>query len=578
VATPLPRTPERLVAGELDWHVEPDELGAVRDLLAPAARDELPGEVVKSNPARQVRRVATSAGELYVKLYFARNGTDRAKHVLGRSKALAEFEAMRRLRAAGVSTAVALAAGDRASSAVIFGPSSEGDRRIPASAFLSRAVPGARGFPSALDALRVQPDGARRVLIEKLAALALAIARAGADHRDLHVGNVLVDGRGELVIIDLHAVSFPATLGRGRRVERLSRLALSLGAVHEDRKVAAWGREEVGWLVAEAVRLDPELGPAPELERALNARARTLLERHLASRDRRCLVDSKGFAVEVSDGRSVFRRREVPLDAVLAALEAPALALIHAHARGRSVLERVAGGAGFPGDLVRKREDYPGLRSRLGAFFRGTRARAAWLAARALEVRGLPAPRVFALVEARALGVVPARSYLLMEHLGGTTMVHVYLMETLKQGHARKRQALARELGRVVARLHARGLVHRDLAVQNVLLRETAGGFDLFFVDLDEVRVREPSEKDALRALVQIADLPPAASRSDKLRGFRAYLEEGGAPAFAALVAREGEKKVLARIVAALAQRAVDKKRRAARRRVGQDTAPVEGK
>jgi hypothetical protein len=163
-----------------------------------------------------------------------------------------------------------------------------------------------------------------------------------------------------------------------------------------------------------------------------------------------------------------------------------------------------------------------------------------------------------------------------MANLKDTWMVHVYLEKVLGAGEPKKRQALARALGALVARLHARGVVHRDLAVQNVLLREREGehrgapsgrpDFELFFVDLEEVRAREPSEEDALRALMQVADLPKAASRTDLLRGLRAYLKEGGAPAIAALIAREGEKGLVARVSRALVERARDKQRRAERR------------
>ncbi|MBI3723406.1 hypothetical protein HY251_05560, partial [bacterium] len=550
---------EQISAGGLEWEVEPAVRELVCDVLSSIGRGELAGDVVKENPARRVIRATTAVGELYVKSYRVRGPLERAKHVFVRSKALAELEAMRRLRAAGVATAEALAAGESRSLGVFLG----------ASAFVSRAIPSARSFARELDSLRARGDAdGRKRLIEGLASLAAAIARAGADHRDLHVGNVLLDEKGAATIIDLHAVSFPGELGAKRRKERLARLALSLVPAHEDRAAADTGREEVSWLASAAARLDPELGSAPGLERWLLERSDELLARHLASRDRRCLVDSKGFAVEGSRGRRVFRVREAPATEIEAALVAPALSVLHRHSRGRSVLElvkaqdrlaRVAGSS----ELVRKREEYPGLRSRLGALLVGTRARCAWLAARALLVRGLPAPRAVALVEERTLGFLPRRSFLLMENLAGSTMVHVYLQEVLRDGRSpgaapsRKRRELARALGKLVARLHARGIVHRDLAVQNVLLREKGeSGFELAFVDLDEVRVRRASEREALRALVQLADLPAAASRSDKLRGLRAYLEEGGSPALARLVEREGERAAVAWISRALGERA----------------------
>ncbi len=319
------------------------------------------------------------------------------------------------------------------------------------------------------------------------------------------------------------------------------------------------------WLAETAASLDPELGPAPALAAQLEARSAALLARHLHSRDRRCVVDSKSFAVEGSSRRRVFRRREFSAQHLEDVLAAPPKAVLHRHARGRSIIETVASPSG---DVVRKTEELRG-RSMIAAVVRGTRARKAWLAARALDVRGIPCPRAHALVEEKTLGILPRRSFLIMDLLESTTMVHVYLAEKLgKSGQPARRQRLAREVGKLVARLHARGLVHRDLAVQNVLLRERAGGdgFDLWFVDLDEVRVKAPSWRAALRALMQVADLPPAASRTDLLRGFRAYLQEGGAPSLRDLIKREGEKSVIRRIARALVERAEAKRRRMARK------------
>ncbi|MFO0918136.1 MAG: lipopolysaccharide kinase InaA family protein [Planctomycetaceae bacterium] len=47
-----------------------------------------------------------------------------------------------------------------------------------------------------------------------------------------------------------------------------------------------------------------------------------------------------------------------------------------------------------------------------------------------------------------------------------------------------QRAALAEELGELIARLHSRGVVHRDLHGGNILLRPAAGGFRLWLVDL----------------------------------------------------------------------------------------------
>jgi tRNA A-37 threonylcarbamoyl transferase component Bud32 len=560
--------PVELTAGGLSWKAIPDAVALVREALAPAIDSvaSIPGAaVVKTNQARTVVRLTFQGRSVYVKRHNVRGALERAKHLFVSNRARAEWDAAARLAAAGVPVPRALALGESAR----------------ASVFVSQEVEGAVVVARRLDELRARGDAAgRERLLSGVARAAHLLFLAGARHRDLHVANLLLDARGELVVIDLHSVRFArGPLSSATRHELLARLIQSLGTHGNDPTARAAGREEALFLARAVRALDPSLGATPEplAERWLASAAR-LEDVHMRSRDRRCLLDSKSFTVEGTPSRRVWRRREVAPDAIEQALAAPAIAPIHRHLRGRSSLDLIAAPAPLvpvTGErLVLKRELYPSLRSRLGASFTGPRAMHAWRGARALEVRGLPAPRVLALVVERALGIVPVRATLLMEHVPDTTMTHLYLEEVLRDSRgagratAPARRRLARELGALVGRLHERGLVHRDLAVQNVLIRPRGGdgrnGFDLWFVDLDEVRVGAPSRwSEKLRALVQLADLPRWATRADLLRGFRAYLDGGGRGVLARELAEKGERWIVAQVSRGLVERARAKQRRA---------------
>ena len=144
-------------------------------------------------------------------------------------------------------------------------------------------------------------------------------------------------------------------------------------------------------------------------------------------------------------------------------------------------------------------------------------------------------------------------------------MIHVLLQETVPTPRARR--ALARAVGRAVGRLHAMGLTHHDLAVQNLLIRARGDdAWDVWFVDLDEVRPRRLSRREKLRALTQLADLPPAATRTDRARWFAAYLAAGGDDVLAPELAAWGARGLGRRVALGLAHKAARKAKRLRRR------------
>ncbi len=568
--TPIDLPPVAAPTGRLRLVVAPGHEAFARDALAPvaAALDRLPGaEVVKHNRVRTVVRAPGPDGLLYVKRFRTLRLGDRLLSLVRASPARREWTALLHLARAGVPCPAPVLLGEERRGGLLVG-----------SNLATRAVEGADELVRRLDDLRARGDAAgREALLERLAPLARSIFQAGVDHPDLHLGNFLVRGEAELFVLDLHSARVRAgALGARARRARLGKLAHSFGLFEPD--TAAWGHEELRWFARAYAAHDPELGPADALARELRARAARLEAARLVSRDRRCLVDSTTFVVERRLGRRAYRRREVTAEAVDALVDAPPLALVHAHPRGRSRIEVVAAPPelGLGERLVRKRYLFPSVRSRLGGLREPLPMRA-WKAARACEVRGVPAPKHLALVLEGALW--PTRGTVLMELLAGVSMVH-HLLEAPQPPAPAARRALARDLGRALGRLHASGLKHRDLAVQNLLVRPRSvdddhdgdgdgargAGWDVWVVDLDEVRAGAMSREEKLRALTQLADLPPAATRTDRARFFRAYLEAGGQDVLARELTAWGPRGLGRKVAERLAARARAKARRQARK------------
>lgn len=555
-----PATPVELVVHGLRYRADPSYEAFVRDVVAreAATPERLPGaELVKQNRVRTVVRLPGPDGAIiYVKRFRVLRLGDRLLSLVRASPARREWRALLRLSRAGVPCPVPLFLGEERRLGLLRG-----------SVLATRAVERAADLGVRLDAARAAADApAREALLAALAPLVRALFHAGADHPDLHLGNFLVRDERDLFALDLHSCRLrsgplPAAARRGR----LGKLAHSLGLFQPPTRAAA--EEELAWFARAYASVDPELGPADALALDLHARAARVEATRLASRGRRCLVDSTTFAVDRALlGPRTYRRREASAELVRSLVDAPPLELLHAHPRGRSRLELVAAPEEVApgGRLVRKRYPFPTLGARL-AGLRDPLPLRAWKAARACEVRGVPTPRHLAVVIEGALW--PTRATLFMEHLAGVTMVHKLFEGTPPAPAARR--ALARDVGRVVGRLHATGLVHHDLAVQNLLVRprpEQGSGWDVWVVDLDEVRVARLSLEAKLRALTQLADLPAAATRTDRARFFRAYLDAGGAEVLADELAAWGARGLGQRVAERLAARAAAKARRAAAR------------
>jgi len=149
----------------------------------------------------------------------------------------------------------------------------------------------------------------------------------------------------------------------------------------------------------------------------------------------------------------------------------------------------------------------------------------------AIAARGVPT------VEPLAVGIPPpgsgpGESFLITRSLAGAAALSTFLESTLPRcapaEQARLRQRIAAELGRFVARLHARGVVHDDFHAGNILIRLTAAGApELFLIDLHATRLGRALPWSARRANLVILNryFSMRGSRADRQRFWRAYLQ-----------------------------------------------------
>ena len=192
---------------------------------------------------------------------------------------------------------------------------------------------------------------------------------------------------------------------------------------------------------------------------------------------------------------------------------------------------RVATSAGM---LWVKRYNVFAARVALGSLGRTSPAFGAWEGAAALRARGFGTPDVVAAIEVRRSGVL-RKSFFLTRDVTDARTADVRWSEILAAPpgptRRRARQALARALGHLFARLHAAGVYHNDLKDVNVLVRGSDDAPALVLLDLERVRLLGRVGRGRRRKnLVQLdRTLGRRATRTDRMRFLQAYVGAGAA-------------------------------------------------
>ena len=162
--------------------------------------------------------------------------------------------------------------------------------------------------------------------------------------------------------------------------------------------------------------------------------------------------------------------------------------------------------------------------------FRSSRGRRALEATLMLRHNGFYAPKPVLLMEKRS-GPFKASSLFISEKVLGATSLKHLLQSLSLENSARalgRKRSLIRDFGRTVGRMHARGIVHGDTRLSNVLVQEKDGNFFFWFIDNESTRqLPVLTARTACKNLDQI-NIRAKVSNADRMRFFSEYCRERG--------------------------------------------------
>jgi len=391
----------------------------------------------------------------------------------------------------------------------------------------------------------------RRRAVDRVARLVAAVHEAGLRHPDFHAGNLLVvpdeleaPGRLGVWLIDLAGARFSGPLDWAAARADL----VVLHAEWFDRLSVA-ERWRFFWTYVKyrpRLQIPPRDVVVDQLDRGARAHSRRIDRR----RDRRALRVNRDFLVLRRPGRRLHGARELP-DAVLEQLvERPDAAIFDALDRpikiSHTTLMVRAEWSSPDGSIsaALKRCRPRGVWKSFLDRFRRSRAMRGWYYGHALAARRIATARPLAVCDARRWHgasnlpawlrwFVPRESYLAVEWLEGAENLHLWTWRWAQRPDAERLRRAARcaeSLGRLLGRMHARRVSHRDLKASNLLVADAGDEVRTWLVDTDGVRIhRRLSARRRAADLARLATsvaAHPWVSRTVLCRFLRAYAAE----------------------------------------------------
>jgi tRNA A-37 threonylcarbamoyl transferase component Bud32 len=265
----------------------------------------------------------------------------------------------------------------------------------------------------------------------------------------------------------------------------------------------------------------------------------SLIRRNKQTDHKRCFKENTLFTVYGLGRRKVFARRDFPIQEVQKIFEDTISVSNHQNQKVLKLspqsclkVHRITlGGRNY--SLCSKVYPSRGLFHVLRCSLIPSKARAFWKGWWVLKSRGFRVPEVYLIWEERRLRLLIGCGVVMEtveEGLGLDRYASKNFLPPLEfQGLKRKRELIF-QMANTLAKLHVKGILHRDLKASNVLVKEYDDSLGIVLLDLDVVRFRGSiSRRHIALNLAQIdASLPSCVTKWDRLRFLSKYWDKRG--------------------------------------------------
>lgn len=376
-------------------------------------------------------------------------------------------------------------------------------------------------------------------LLKSLGELIRKVHQAKFFHKDLHIGNILIEPSSlkaparmawsggeapDLYLIDLHRSSIRPHFTQSYGVYNLAQMVYSLSTIlplTDAYRFVKYYRE-----------LDFRRNIFRDFIRMVFTMAEDLRHKHWRSRNKRCLKNSSGYArMKIRDKtrwENVFIDRRFNCDDIFGLIaqhdkmvaQEPHKLFKHTERRSISVLRNGST------DVFIKEYRYS-TRNKILSFLGIHPARKEWFSASGLNIRNVKTAEPIALVEKRNLFFTWVnRSYVVTKKVDAEPtnqfLMRNFSLRIREKGVLGNKIRFIKQFALAVKRLHQKGIFHHDLKANNVIIQNS---FLYYFLDLDRVSFNwETTLDERVTNLAQLnAAVTDVVTKSDRLRFYRFY-------------------------------------------------------